>query len=64
MRRVAEAVLGLCAAPAGFPASDLARQVRSMSGQPETEYGARRAAYDIQKLRAKDRIRKIGKSRR
>ena len=35
-----------------------------MSGQPETEYGARRAAYDIKKLRAKDMIRKIGKSRR
>jgi hypothetical protein len=40
------------------------QQVRSMSGQPETEYGARRAAYDIKKLRAKGMVRKIGKSRR
>ena len=63
-RRVAEAVVALSASPAGFTASDLAQQVRSMSGQPETEYGARRAAYDIKKLRAKGMVRKIGKSRR
>jgi hypothetical protein len=64
MRRVTEAVLALSASPTGFSASDLARQVRSMSGQPETEYGVRRAAYDIKKLRAKAMVRKIGKSRR
>jgi len=64
MRRVAEAVLALSAAPAGFTASDLARQVHSMSGQAESEYGPRRAAYDIKKLRAKDMVRRIGKSRR
>jgi len=64
MRRVAEAVLALSASPMGFSASDLARQVRSLSGQPETEYGVRRAAYDIKKLRAKAMVRKIGKSRR
>jgi hypothetical protein len=64
MRRVAEAVLALSAAPAGFTASDLARQVNSMSGDTESEYGARRAAYDIKKLRAKEMVRKIGKSRR
>jgi hypothetical protein len=64
MRRVAEAVLALSPTPAGFTASDLARQVRAMSGQPEAEYGPRRAAYDIQKLRAKEMVRKIGKSRR
>jgi DNA-binding transcriptional ArsR family regulator len=64
MRRVAEAVLALSASPAGFTASDLARQVRSMSGQSESEYGPRRAAYDIKKLRAKGMVCKIGKSRR
>jgi hypothetical protein len=64
MRRVAQAVLALSASPTGLTASDLARQVRSMSGQPETEYGSRRAAYDIKKLRAKGMVRKIGKSRR
>jgi hypothetical protein len=64
MRRVAEAVLALSASPAGFTASGLARQVHSMTGQPESGYGARRAAYDIKKLRAKGMVRKIGKSRR
>jgi hypothetical protein len=63
-RRVAEAVLALSASPAGFTASDVARQVHSMSGQPESEYGPRRAAYDIKKLRAKGMVSKIGKSRR
>jgi hypothetical protein len=64
MRLVAEAVLTLSASPAGFTSSDLARQVHSMTGKPEPEYGARRAAYDIKKLRAKGMVRKIGKSRR
>jgi DNA-binding transcriptional ArsR family regulator len=64
MRRVAEAVLALSPSPAGFTASDLARQVRAMGGQPELEYGPRRAAYDIKKLRAKGMVRKIGVSRR
>jgi hypothetical protein len=64
MRRAAEAVLALSAAPAGFTASDLAHQVHSMSGQAESEYGPRRAAYDIKKLRAKGMVGKIAKSRR
>jgi hypothetical protein len=64
IRRVAEAVLALSASPAGFTASDLARQIHSMNGQPESEYGPRRAAYDIKKLQAKGMVRKIGKSRR
>jgi hypothetical protein len=64
MRRVAEAVLALSASPVGLTASELARHVRSVSGQPEFEYGSRRAAYDIKKLRAKGMLRKIGKSRR
>jgi hypothetical protein len=64
MRRAAEAVLALSAAPAGFTASDLARQVHSLSGQAESEYGPRRAADDIKKLRAKGMVGKIGKSRR
>jgi hypothetical protein len=64
MRRVAEAVLALSASPAGFTASDLVRQVNSMSSQTESEYGPRRAAYDIKKLRAKGMVCRIGKSRR
>jgi hypothetical protein len=64
MRRAAEAVLALSASPAGFTASDLARQVQSANGQPESEYGARRAAYDLKKFRAKGMLGKIAKSRR
>jgi hypothetical protein len=64
MRQVAEAVLALSASPAGFTSSDLAQQVRWVSNQPESGYGARRAAYDIKKLRAKGMVEKIGKSRR
>jgi hypothetical protein len=35
-----------------------------MNGQAEADYGPRRAAYDLKKLRAKDMVRKIGTSRR
>ncbi len=44
MRWVAAAVLALSTSPVGFTASDLAQKVRAMSGQPEAEYGVRRAA--------------------
>jgi hypothetical protein len=64
MRRVAEAILALSTSPEGFTASQLARQVCSMNGRPVAEYGARRAAYDLKKLRGKNMVRKIGKSRR
>src|SRR4051812_5673622 len=64
MRRVAEAVLALSSSPAGFTASDLSHKVHTMSGQPEFEYGVRRAAYDIKKLRGKGMVQKIEKSRR
>jgi len=67
MRPVAEAVLALSPSPtstAGFAASDLAQKVRKMNGHAEADYGPRRAAYDIKKLRAKDTVRKIGPPRR
>jgi hypothetical protein len=70
MRQVAEAVMALStspsspAGPAGFTASNLAQRVRKMNGQAEADYGPRRAAYDIKKLRGKGMVRKIGTSRR
>jgi hypothetical protein len=64
MRLVTEAVLALSASPAGFTSSNLALQIQSTTGKPESAYGPRRAAYDIKKLRAKGMVRKIGKSRR
>lgn len=35
-----------------------------ISREPASEYGARRAAYDIKKLRGKDMVQKVGASRR
>jgi hypothetical protein len=64
MRRVGEAVLALSTSPEGFTASALAERVREMSGQAEADYGPRRAAYDLKKLRAKSMVQKIGTSRR
>jgi hypothetical protein len=64
MRRLVEAVLPLSTAPTGFTASELAHKVRVMSGEPESAYGPRRAAYDLKKLRGKGMVRKIGNSRR
>lgn len=58
MRRVAEAVLALSTAPSGFTASELAQKVRGMSGEAESAYGPRRAAYDLKKLRGKGMLRK------
>ena len=64
MRRVAEAVLALSPSPGGFTASELAREVRNISQQSEPEYGPRRAAYDLKKLRGKHIVRRIAKSQR
>ncbi len=66
MRWVVEAVIALCLSlsPHGFTASELARQVRVLSNQGESEYGARRAAYDLKKLRGKEIVRRIGQTRR
>ena len=56
MQRVAEAVLALSTAPTGFTASELAQKVRTMSGEAESAYGPRRAAYDLKKLRGKGMV--------
>ena len=64
MRRVAKAILALSTSPGGFTASELAQKVRAMSGEPESAYGPRRAAYDLKKLRGKGMVCKIGTSRR
>jgi hypothetical protein len=64
MRWVAQAVLALAATPKGFTASELAEHVRQLSRQNETEYGARRAAYDLKKLRGKQIVLRIGQTAR
>ena len=64
LRWVAKAVLALSASPKGFTASGLANQVCLMSGQQATDYGPRRAAYDLKKLRGKQMVRRVDKTRR
>jgi len=64
LRAVTQAVVTLAALPAGFTASQLAAQVRDLLGCNEDQYRPRQAAYDLKKLRGKQWVFKIGKSRR
>ncbi|MBI5032566.1 MAG: hypothetical protein HZB51_18730 [Chloroflexi bacterium] len=64
MRAVIEAVMGLAASPRGFSCAELAVQVRRLTGTSEGEYDSRRASYDLKKLRGKNVVRQIAKSRR
>ena len=59
-----EAVIALAVLPAGFTASELAAKVRDILGVPPTDYLPRHASYDLKKLRGKQWVNKIGKSRR
>ena len=63
MRAALKAVLALAPSPKGFTVSQFASQVRAITGQSEQEYGARRAAYDLKKIRGKDLVTKLGSSR-
>ena len=64
MRWVIEALIVLSPSPGGFTASELARQVRALSTQSESDYGPRRAAYDLKKLRGKKIVHRIGQTSR
>jgi hypothetical protein len=64
MRAVAEAVIALGAKPEGFRAQDLAERVRAQKGRAMARYAARKAAYDLHKLRGKSLVERIGKTRR
>ena len=57
MRWVIEAVIALSPSPDGFTASKLAGRVQALSKQSESKYDARRAAYDLKKLRGKKIVR-------
>jgi hypothetical protein len=64
MRGAGQAILALAASAGGFTASALAQQVCSATGQTLSQYGPRHAAYDLKKLRAKNMVQRVGKSRR
>ena len=63
MRWVVEGVIALSALPGGFTASELAAHVCAISRQSQSQYGPRRAAYDLKKLRGKRIVRRIGQTR-
>src|SRR6516165_5622046 len=62
MRWVVEGVIALSALPGGFTASELAAHVCAISRQSQSQYGPRRAAYDLKKLRGKRIVRRIGQT--
>ena len=64
MRWAGQAVLALAASTGSFTASGLAAQVSSATGQSSSQYGPRHAAYDLKKLRAKNMLQRVGRSRR
>lgn len=64
IRAVLEAVVALAPLPNGFSAAQLATKVRELLQLPDALYLPRHAAYDLKKLRGKQWVHKIGKSRR
>ena len=63
-RAVLNAVIALAASPNGMTVSDLAAKVRELLGLSPEDYKPRHAAYDLKKLRSKQWVAPIGKSRR
>jgi hypothetical protein len=64
LRAVAEAVIALAPQPDGFTAEALATRVRTQQGRTMAKYNARKAAYDLRKLRGKALVQRIAKTRR
>ena len=64
LRWMIVAIIALSPSSDGFTASELAHPVRALGKQSASEYSARRAAYDLKKLRGKNIVRPIGKTRR
>lgn len=64
MRTVLSAVISLAPKPGGFSVADVASKIREIMGCSDTQYGTRQASYDLQKLRYKQIIEKVAKSRR
>ena len=64
LRAVIEAVLALAVVPDGFTVSQLAAKVQDILGLTADQYHPRHASYDLKKLRGKQWVQKLGKSRR
>jgi len=64
LRSVMHAIIALAPQPRGFTASQLANRVRQLADWEASSYLPRHAAYDLKKLRGKQWVSKIDKSRR
>jgi hypothetical protein len=64
IRAVLDAVTALSPAPKGFTVADLAAKLHATTGQTDSDYSVRQAAYDLRKLRAHNLVVKPGRSRR
>jgi hypothetical protein len=64
MRAVLEAVMAMASAPGGFSVGQVAAKVGALTGQTPGDYGPTQASYDLRKLRGKNLIVKVDKSRR
>lgn len=64
IRAALSSVLALAPAPTGFTASQLADQVKERFAHLFPDYSPRQAAYDLKKMRAKNLVTRIGKSRK
>ena len=62
-RAVLNAVIALAPSPTGFTASSLAAKVQEFLGLDPQSYKPRHASYDLKKLRGKQWVLPIGKSR-
>lgn len=63
VRAVLNAVIALAPSPNGFCVSDVATKVREFLGLDTQAYKPRHASYDLKKLRGKQWVLPIGKSR-
>jgi len=64
MRTVVGAMVALSPKPDGFTTADLALKVQEMAGWKPEQYSARRAAYDLAKIRGKEIVQRVDRSRR
>lgn len=63
-RHVVDAVIGLSTRPEGFTLAELTQAVKARTGWDRRKYDARRAAYDLAKLRGKRLVRRQEGTRR
>jgi hypothetical protein len=64
LRHALSALLALAPAPQGFTVAEFTAKVHAITGQTDTDYTTRQAAYDLRKIRGKQLVDKPGRTRR